>query len=152
MMLNLLAEPSGEEYRALVKAARVACEEALLVVRRGVPMSHDGEALLGRLKPFTLRVDECSEWPGTTLLQDTATVHRFRFSEQCAELLCGAARGLYSWLQPDLPEDLCLIRPGGDVWLVSISHEKDAYLELTPDESRVLLETIPSLKLSYDAG
>ena len=150
MILNLLAEPVGRDYCALLTAGQAVCDEVSLVVRPGISLSPNGEKLLIQLESFILQVGEKSEWPGTRLLQETATVYRFKFSSRCAEILSSAASGLYSWVQPDLPEDLCLIRPSGDAWLVSITHERDAYLDITPDERNLLLEKVPALELSSD--
>jgi hypothetical protein len=62
-------------------------------------------------------------------------------------VLIEASEGLFSWTQPELPEDLCLFRKDGEPWLVTIAHEKDGYLVLSPNESAALTESIPTLSL-----
>jgi hypothetical protein len=60
--------------------------------------------------------------------------------------------GLFSWLAPNLPEDLALMRPDGNVWLASIAHEMDAYVELADEEHRTLTARLPSLELRAEGA
>ena len=87
-----------------------------------------------------------SEWPGTKLLGGTALIRYYKWTEDCANIISNAVNGLYDLKQPDFPEDLCLIRGEGDPFLVTISHEKDAYLVLTPEEKEDIIKTISALK------
>jgi hypothetical protein len=91
-----------------------------------------------------------SEWPGTKLLDSTALVYYFDLNKDSAEHLSKASTDLYSWLLPNLPEDLCLIKDDGNPWLVTISHEKDAYLLLSEEEKNDLLLEIPELVVKED--
>jgi hypothetical protein len=56
-----------------------------------------------------------------------------------------ATNALYGWVQPELPEDLCLLRDEKEAWLVSIAHERDSYLCLSEDERSRLLDALPQL-------
>jgi len=67
------------------------------------------------------------------------------------EVLTKSASGLYDWVQPSLPEDLCLLRPDETPWLVTISHERDAYLVLDAKEHVELVREIPELTLKEHA-
>jgi hypothetical protein len=50
---------------------------------------------------------------------------------------------LFGWRQPELPEDLALLREDGTAVLASICHEHDAYLQLTDEEYERVVEAIP---------
>jgi hypothetical protein len=82
-----------------------------------------------------------TEWPGTTLYEgETALVDEYSLTWDSAEVLADAADRLYAWVQPTLPEDLSILRSDGEAWLVSIGHEKEAFLCLTAEEYNLLRE------------
>lgn len=151
-ILNFIVEPKGALYRDLIRHATVDCSMALLVVQT-MALEQSGHKVLARLAPFLEDKVESSEWPGTKLYGRTASVFQYHFETESAEILAGAADGLYDWLQPSLPEDLCLLRADGVPWLVSIAHEKDGYLELSQDERSRLFDALPALQaLTEDAS
>ena len=47
--------------------------------------------------------------------------------------------------KPELPQDLCLLRGNDDPWLVTIAHETDGYLRLSPEEKLRLVEALPRM-------
>jgi hypothetical protein len=143
---TLMTEPRGDVYRRLLQYAAGECAVALLVVRPTLPLSVTGENVLARLKTYLQEKTESSEWPGTTLLDEVAWVFRYRYAPECVAVLARAAGALYSWKQPRLPEDLCLLRADGDPWLVSIAHEKDSYVFVSEDEKARLLATVPHMR------
>lgn len=145
---NLLDDVKGEVYAQLLQHALSCCDSFLLVIRHTIDVNESAQSLLKRLEPFLIKREELSEWPGTQLFDDTAQVSRFQLSPATESVLIEVAEGLFSWTQPELPEDLCLFREDGEPWLVTIAHEKDGYLVLSPDESAALTEAIPSLRLA----
>ena len=151
---NLLDDVKGEPYLRLLHHALSYCDSFILVIRRSIDVDASAAALLNRLEPSLISSEESSEWPGTQLLDSTALVNTYKLSPNTAADLAEVADGLFSWCQPRLPEDLCLIRKGGDPWLVTIAHEEDAYMVLSPEESTALTESIPtlSLRLNIDDG
>jgi hypothetical protein len=146
IILNLLAEPTGDVYRKLIDYAALNCKTALLVVRHTIPLAPQGKEVLDQLAIFLRQQEESSEWPGTNLLDSTALVLRYEFGLECAQVLKRFAGSLYNWQQPDFPEDLCLLRDDGEPWLVSIAHEKDGFLYLSQDEVRNLFNTLPAIE------
>ena len=143
-------EPKGDTYRRLLDASLEYCNVFLLVTRSYPELDESAKGLLEGLQPFFIGRTEESEWPGTELFGSTATVHRFRLTPESVTVLGDATGRLYSWEHPGLPEDLCLIRFDGSPWLVTIAHERDSYLTLSPEEKAQLLIEIPDLRLSYD--
>lgn len=132
MVLDLTAEPRHEAYRQLVEFCHARCARVSLVVREIDSLSEAAIELLEQLRPDQISVEEVSEWPGTKLLAGTALVYHYRTSPRLLHTLTGAVSALYDWVHPDRPEDPCFITDDGTAMLVSISHERDAYLELTP--------------------
>ena len=70
---------------------------------------------------------------------------------ETAKILGEAVEGLFDWIEPELPEDLCILRPDGSPWLVTISHEQDAYFQLSDKEKGELTELVPDLRLVIDS-
>lgn len=151
---NLLDDVKGEGYVQLLHHALSECDSFILIIRHSIDVNATAEAVLNRLEPSLISSEESSEWPGTKLLDSTALVNKYKLSPNTAADLAEVADGLFSWCQPELPEDLCLIRKDGDPWLVTIAHEEDAYMVLSPEESAALTENIPtlSLRLNEDDG
>lgn len=140
------AEPSGSAYTQLVGFCCSLTSTMLLVVRD--PQIDPGESIkskLALLSPFLLECARAKEWPGTVLYVDEASVYRYGVSEGLQESLKQQKAGLFGWIHPDAPEDPCFLRKNGDVLLVTISHERDAYLLLAPEEFETLRHQFPPL-------
>lgn len=129
---DLIDEPTGPEYDALLESALTQCSTMVLTVHP------NGEEPRARAV-----VDEL----GPHRLQDRAggPVLRYRLSRDTVAILKRSARGLYAWHAPGLPENLCLLRADGTPWLVSIAREQLGYLELTPFEKLLLGRAAPGL-------
>ena len=77
---------------------------------------------------------ERTEWPGTQLLDGKATVYMFEVTAHFRTLFLAVGENLTSWLHPHLPEDPAFYRKDGSLLFGSISHEADAFLNLTEEE------------------
>jgi hypothetical protein len=137
---SILEEPTGDSYRGLLKSASATCHMFSLV-------SRDSRTLDERIPPLIVEELSVSEWPGTKLEGHRARLLRGRLTSGAVEILTEMTRGLYGWIQPDLPEDLCLYRHNGAPWMVSIAHERDAYLELSTAEAPEILEACARIQL-----
>ncbi len=150
LVCTLEEEPRGPAWQALLAHARTVCETFLLVERRDLGLGDDARALVARLSPWLLREQTASAWPGTRLLGGSATVRLCRLTDESVTAIGGATEGLFEWRQPERLEDLCLLSQGRP-WLVSIAHEEDAYLVLTPQVLARLRQALPRLALCIDA-
>lgn len=146
-------DPSGPLFEDLLNVALTNCVAGLVVVRQTLQLGSKAKSFLRRVDAFLVSTEETSNWPGTVLFEETAKVFRFTFNEPVRELLLEFSDSLFSWRQPDLPEDLCLLRPNGDPWLLTVSHESDAALLLSESEHAELSRVYPSIarRLSADA-
>ena len=143
---TLTHELRGELYMAVLALAERYYCQALLVIRQSEPLSSIADSVLATLRTYEIHREMAAEWPGTVLHSGKAMVIWYKLVPESRAVLVEVTDGLYGWLHPNLPEDLCLIRPGGDPWLVSIAHEKDSYFELSDEEYDDLVKTIPSIK------
>ncbi len=142
---DLREEPVGPVYRALVAAADEVCD-AFLLVRRHETTDESALGVIEHLSPWLIEESEASGWPGTDLLGHTATVYKFKATAETLAFLAQRVDRLYAWRQPDLPEDLCLLRAAdGSPWLATIAHEADGFLMLSEAEREDLITRAPGL-------
>jgi len=116
----------------------------LLVIRKSLPLSTKGRNFLTAAEPYLVNVQPSSEWPGTQT-SDVADVYRYRLEDGFSAMLTESVEGLFEWRQPDRPEDLCLMRPSGQPWLVTVAHEREAWLGLTHNEKDGVIAPIRDL-------
>ena len=146
--LNISVEPRDAAYRDLLRVATEYCDEGLVVTRPSLEIDDHARSFLERLRPFLVNVQESSEWPGTVLYDEKATLYTFSYNDFAMKLLISKTSGLYEWQQPSLPEDLCLFsREERRPWLVTIAHERDAYIDVTRDVMDALMPKMNNIKV-----
>ena len=136
---DLIDEPSGDEYRALLDTAASKCTMAVLQ-HPDEPNAHAQEIIM-KLAEF-----RHGDLRGTTA--------RYDFNRQSLPIFLEAADRLYAWQHPDFPANLCLFREDGTPWLISVAEQRLGYLELTPFEKLLLTRAIPAIgaSLAYEAA
>jgi hypothetical protein len=133
---DILREPTGDAYRALVSLLETSGAVAGLVMSQdGVETGGLALAVVDALKSVLVDVQHVTEWPGTELHEGRrARLVRFEIAPASIELLRTRTDRLYGWRLPHLPEDLCAWRADGSLLLGTIAHERDGWLELADDE------------------
>lgn len=125
-MIDVVAEPQGQTYFDLLTFAAARCESFSLVWRKQFQFKSSAHGIANTLKRFLISNISTDEWPGTKLIGHEAIVRQYRVTDESIEVLCSVG-GLYSWLQPKLPEDLAFYSSGRVGWLASVSHEGHAW-------------------------
>lgn len=146
---TILNEPSSQAYRDLVEHA-AARSKFFGVIQR----DEESRADASMLAPITQDLEEWSRvsaWPGTILLDGEAICSKYRLSPRSVALLKEVVSSLYSWITP-FPEDLHFIRTDGTVFLGTIAHEADAFLELDDIEAADFRRSLPSIEIVADAN
>lgn len=139
LQINLKSEPRGDELKHLLFEALKRCNAFTLVRRAEVAVNARFEEFLSAIHGKQIGSSQTNEWPGTRLLSGTAQIYRFALDQESIEILLQFCNALYDLVQPNFPEDLCLERPDGTPWFVSISHEKEAYFNLSSEEAEIIL-------------
>lgn len=153
LIYDIIEEPIGNIYRKLIDYSLNYCTSFLFIIQDSDWFNPSAFKFLESISPYLREKKLTSEWPGTKLgliedgVEDKTMVYHYNLTSESSSLLQKVVNGLYDWVQPELPEDLCLLRPDGSPWLVSISHENDSYLELTLEEKVLLEKTLPNLLL-----
>ena len=137
MIISITSEPKNDVYRFLVDLAFDLCDEFILVVRKDLCLkSNDSDkSVLEKLNDYLKEMKEQSEWAGTKLLKHTAYVYHYHTSPEAREIIKEVSNSLYSWMQPNLPEDLSFYK-SGKPWLVNTAHEKQSFI-LSEDKSEI---------------
>jgi len=138
-------------YVALLSSSTRWCDRFLLV-RQDYPWSARALETFKKLEPFLITAKQSSSWPGTTVVDTVSEpptpgplVLEYQLVPVSLQIPTTSAKGLYEWIEPQLPEDLALLRPDSSVWLGSIGHERDAWLELTEPEWKELQQIQPRI-------
>ena len=144
--LRLCGPIEDNAFRALVEWLGGNFPRALVVVRPDLGLSATGHGFLRRLDRYVESRRMESEWPGTVLTDDLAEIIIFRLCPETIDLLLGAAADLSAWQQPNLPEDLCVLREDMTPAMVSTTHEDFFTLHLSQSELARLFKTSPAFK------
>ena len=145
-MIDIVSEPRGKMYLALLQVAKKHCASFSLVWRDEFRFGESARNLERSLQPFLIREEHTDEWPGTRLLGNKAQVRHYRVTDESLSLL-GEVEGLYSWRAPDFPEDLAFYAADGSCWLLSISRENDAAIMSESITAEEIKEAVSSLAL-----
>jgi hypothetical protein len=143
-------EPRGRVYRAIIEYSLAVCDRALLVMDESFPMDRSARRLLWQMGGYRTEVVRgATQWPGSGApLWAPVTLYYFRLVRESADILMGTVSALYDWELPGLPEDLCLLRPDGSPWLISVSMCRLAWFEMDEIEKDRMVSRIPRLRLS----
>jgi hypothetical protein len=147
---DIVAEPQGQTYIDLINFAASRCSSFSLVWRDQFKFESSAYDIKFALKQFLLSNDRTDEWPGTKLVGHEAIVRRYRVADESVKLL-HVACGLYSWLQPNLPEDLAFYTSEDRAWLASISHEGQAWFIDRSLRSSEIYAYVPQIKIREHA-
>jgi hypothetical protein len=147
-VFDIISEPVEATYKRLLVACAELSSTVILVVRDPADLTSGALTLLANLERWCIGKEKNSEWPGTILKNSSATVYTYKLESGVVSVLQDAADGLYEWVQPELPEDPCFLKADGSPTLVTIAHERDAYVRLTEPEAEALRVAIPRLRLT----
>lgn len=148
---DIVAEPKGQTYIDLLNFAASRCVSFSLVWRDQFKFEQTAYEIKRTLKRFIISNDRTDEWPGTRLIGHEAIVRRYRVADESVRLL-HVAGALYSWLQPNLPEDLAFYASEDTAWLASISHESQAWFLDGSVRAAEIYAYVPHIKIKEHKG
>ncbi|MGP4072744.1 stage III sporulation protein AH [Piscibacillus sp. B03] len=123
------------------------CDQFYFVLRKDLGPLDGFSSLLDKLSNSLIEKREQSEWAGTVLGDNnTAEVYYYHTDQNAKKIIKESARSLYSWVYPNLPEDLCFLKSGRD-WLVTISHESEGFIKDENEEETSKISNISGLKV-----
>jgi hypothetical protein len=141
-------EPKGETYKNLLQLASARCQTFSLTWRLQTKFKDTAHQVAAALEEYKVSERQTKEWPGTQLGNGEALVRYYRLNKKSIVVL-DEVEGLYSWLIPELPEDLAFYLPKEVCWMGSIAHEQEAWIEdktLTLEDFK---RAVPGLKIAH---
>jgi hypothetical protein len=142
---EIIREPQGETYSELLSYARKYCDSMSVVLRLDLGLTSTGHEFLLNTKEHVRKICIGSSWPGTELINQVAVIIYFYFNDFVLNKILKYSTKLYQWIQPCLPEDLCLYR-GDAPWLISVAHEKLSWLKVSPNELNEMFAIVSGMK------
>lgn len=149
-MIRILAEPKGEVYRALIDLAFSVCSEFVLVDRHQFELNDHGVKILELLKSELIDIEVDEKWPGTELSGHFANIYYFKTSDAAKKVLLDHSDALYSWLNPNYPEDLIFYKTKGEVWLLSTTHDETCRIYV--DNEKEMLNVLQGFGIDCKIG
>jgi hypothetical protein len=140
-----LPEVTGDDYGALLQGVAPLATTIGLIIRSPLMrLTERADAVLATLQPFWLESEQVTSWPGTQLAGDRTSLRNlYQLNNESLVLLRRAATALSDWVNPQLPEDLHLLRADGSTVLGTVAQEEDAWVELTQEEVHQVAQTLP---------
>ncbi len=90
-------------------------------------------------EPLCIDIQTAEGWPigepQNGVVGKAVPIWKFAISAGSTTILASAARGLYDWTSPKLPEDLAVYREDGSVLLGTVCHEHIGWLNLSSYEA-----------------
>jgi hypothetical protein len=115
------------DYYKLLQEMLTKADVFSLVVVSTISLNDAGKEILNKLQPYLVEAIETSSWPGTILNDQKAKLYKYNVSPNSIKIL-SSMNNLFSWLQPEFPEDLTFYKKGKPIF-VTISHENDCWYE-----------------------
>jgi hypothetical protein len=143
---DFVREPRGEVLDGLIGEAVRVCDQ-FTVELSGMELDDQAKLVLERVEPFLVGCEKTWETPGSIMLpEDAVTLCTYRLNTESAMVIRESARGLYDWVEPNLPQDLCFLRET-EPWLINLAADRAGSLVLSPSEAQTLRAAIPGLMI-----
>jgi hypothetical protein len=129
-MFKLYQNPQNKEYQQLIELAFNFCDTFHLVIRRDMGKIRELKKFLSnpKIESSLIERKKDSEWASTTLDGKKAYIYYYNTKNpETKNFIIDSANSLFSWQQPDFPEDLSFFKDG-KVWMSTSSHEKECYI------------------------
>jgi hypothetical protein len=143
---SFTTEPKGDLYKRLLDYSLNDCQYFQLIIRPDWPLSEKAKSVAEELNSFLVKKEQVSEWPGTIMFGGSpVTLLQYVLNPQSLRILKRLTPGLYHYLYPNFFEDLSILRPDGEPWLISVAHEKEGWMILSEIEFQNITTAIPRI-------
>lgn len=146
MPLVFTTEPRDEAYVDLLRFCQAQATHAAFILQSSSPLVLDRVGhVLEPLRPYLTSIDQVSAWPGHRL-GELSHVERYLYPtrDEVIDVLATAARGLFDWTNPELPDDLHFL-DADEVVLGQVAHEKFAWIGAAKSASETLPPSVAAI-------
>jgi hypothetical protein len=134
LIFNVKYKEINKKYFQLLDYALNFCDKFLFVIREQNRKTLNLDYFLDELEKNLISIKIQNKWPGTELLYDTANVYYYHYNTETLMILKKYTKNFRDWEQPNLPEDICLLRNDETPWLITNIHEYDCFFDFNIDE------------------
>jgi hypothetical protein len=140
---NIRSGQSATDYAVLLESvAPLATSFGLIVRSNSIQLSRRAISVMRSLENTVISMDEVTQWPGTELIGGRrSSRYVYRLEPTSLDVLIQSASSLFDWVNPELPEDLHLIRSDGTPVLGTVAQDDDAWVELDDQEVAQFIES-----------
>ncbi len=111
----------------------LAIADYFVFVQKSQQIKQHGN-FLEKMVPWFISMDYVSQWPGTISYSDAQTkLFKYQFCQESLDILCEYYNDLFIDANSGF-EDFSLLRSDGTPWLITITHEHEAYFKVCKDE------------------
>lgn len=147
-MISIIQEPLGETYKKLIEYAAKRSSKFALVHNLSFSEAEKKYFnILAQMEPYLIKKIKHNSWPGITNYGCCSVIYYFQCNRDTVSILQNTANSLYQWILPKLPMDLSFIDENNYEWFVSVSHERDSWLNICDEEKQKILDYVPNLQL-----
>jgi hypothetical protein len=125
-IFKLTGDIAGGDYTHFLTAAAERFAYFSLVWQDGFKFKDTAVAIRRDLDVFEEDYRRTSRWPGT-VSSNKAWVRTYRLKPESLAVI-ERPGSVFSWRQPDYPEDLAFFRADRRCAFVSVTHERDAWI------------------------
>jgi hypothetical protein len=145
-----IEEPRGETMQLLLLAALSRTDRILLMGSSSLRLTDPPwTTALARLASHVVSKSVTTAWPGT-INGPTTAAFELTYSKKVAEALTELVSNWFELSGPNgLLEDICFVRDEKP-WLVTVTHERLVWLEMTAEEVLALQEEVSGLKIQHN--
>lgn len=147
---QLQANPSGETYKKLIRLLCDQSDHFYFVVRKELKTEEQLAPILQLFQPYLIDTYRTKQWAGTRTKGPAAAVYVMQANKHTRKLLQELADSLYSWIAPELPEDLTFFK-GNREWFSCTTHEKYGGFSLHSLEEQRAVLAIPGLNVAKES-
>ncbi len=115
------------------------------IIRNETEIGESLNYILKSLATYLYSVDIVSEWPGTKLLLDEASIFKYHLCIESILILSSIEDDIDKWLHPNLPEDIVLYK-GDSPKLISVTYDKVCYFRVYDSEFEFINSTFKNIK------
>ena len=137
------------QFENFLEVVSEYCTTFSLVWRDSFKFNENAKQIEKDLRPFLIKEEVTSKWPGTEIFKAMATVRYYKFNNDSKKIL-RKNPDFYKWLVPDYPEDLAFYSKKGECWFASVAHENMAFFTNSSLTVSVIKDKIPGIEIKIE--
>lgn len=152
-MKRFITDPKGSAYEALIDyAMEHASYFAIAIREQPGHYASSVRKVTSRLQPFLFARRSYEDLQSrSAIAYSPGEYYIYSCSKAAGDILKETADSLYSWVHPELPEDLCFLNEREQDFVINVAHEKIGGILVDEAEAERLSARIAGLFIALEA-